>query len=166
MEYLLLGKINKPHGLKGEVKIFSQTDFAKLRYQPGHVVFLFTDNQYVPLAVHSYYHYKDYDVVSFEDHLDISLTNDLLGKNVYIKKIDASLPKNHYHYCDLVNLKIINNHQVIGKVVSVIHAPANDILRCLSNEKKTFDIPFVDEFIQEVNLSKQEIKVKLIDGIL
>ena len=45
MEYLLLGKISKPHGLKGEVKIFSNTDFAKLRYQKGNVVFLLSNNQ-------------------------------------------------------------------------------------------------------------------------
>ena len=166
MEYLLLGKISKPHGLKGEVKIFSNTDFASLRYQKGNVVFLLSDNKYLPLKVHSFYKYKDYDVVSFEEHLDINLINDLLGKNLYIKKSDATLPKNHYHYNDLVNLKVISDNQEVGIVKNVIHAPANDILRCINKENKTFDIPFVNEFILDVNLSKKEIKVKLIEGIL
>ena len=166
MEYLLLGKISKPHGLKGEVKIFSNTDFANLRYQKGNVVFLLSNNEYLPLKVHSFYKYKDYDVVSFEEHLDINLINDLLGKNLYIKKSDATLPKHHYHYSDLVNLKVISESQEIGLVKNVIHAPANDILRCINKENKTFDIPFVNEFILDVNLSKKEIKVKLIEGIL
>ena len=166
MEYLLLGKISKPHGLKGEVKIFSNTDFASLRYQKGNVVFLLSNNEYLPLKVHSFYKYKDYDVVSFEEHLDINLINDLLGKNLYIKKSDATLPNNHYHYADLVNLKVISEGKEVGIVKNVIHAPANDILRCINKENKTFDIPFVDEFILNVNLSKKEIKVKLIEGIL
>lgn len=166
MEYLLLGKISKPHGLKGEVKIFSNTDFASLRYQKGNVVFIFLNNEYKPLTVHSFYKYKEYDVVSFEDYLNINLINDLLGKNLYIKKSDATLPNNHYHYSDLVNLKVISDNQQIGIVKSVIHAPANDILRCETPNHKTFDIPFVNEFIIDVNLSKKEIKVKLIEGIL
>ena len=166
MEYLLLGKINKPHGLKGEVKIFSNTDFASLRYQKGHVVFILINNEYKPFKVHSFYKYKDYDVVSFEDYLNINLINDLLGKNVYVKKSDATLPNNHYHYSDLVNLKVINEEKEIGIVKNVIHAPANDILRCETFNHKTFDIPFVNEFILDVNLSKKEIKVKLIEGIL
>ncbi|MCQ2795173.1 MAG: ribosome maturation factor RimM [Bacilli bacterium] len=166
MEYLLLGKISKPHGLKGEVKIFSNTDFARLRYQKGNVVFLLSDNKYLPLKVYSFYKYKEYDVVSFENHLDINLINDLLGKNLYIKKEDATLPNNHYHYSDLVNLNVISDNKTIGIVKSVIHAPANDILRCETSDHKKFDIPFVSEFIISVNLDKKEIKVKLIEGIL
>ena len=130
------------------------------------MVFLFTNNEYLPLKVHSFYKYKDYDVVSFEDHLDINLVNDLLGKNLYVKKSDATLPNNHYHYSDLVNLKVISDGKEIGIVKNVIHAPANDILRCETNEHKVFDIPFVNEFILSVNLDKKEIKVKLIEGIL
>lgn len=166
MEYLLLGKISKPHGLKGEVKIFSNTDFAHLRYQKGNVVFLLSNNEYIPLKVHSFYKYKEFDVVSFEDHLNINLVNDLLGKNLYIKKEDATLPNNHYHYSDLVNLKVINENKEIGIVKNVIHAPANDILRCETSNHQKFDIPFVNEFIISVNLDKKEIKVKLIEGIL
>ena len=156
MEYLLLGKINKPHGLKGEVKIFSNTDFAKLRYQKGHVVFVLLNGEYVPLEVHSFYKYKDYDVVSFKDRLDINLVNDLLGKNVYVKKTEATLPTNHYHYTDLVNLKVISENQEIGVIKSIIHAPANDIIRCETSDHKTFDIPFVNEFILKVDLVKKE----------
>ncbi|MCQ2795862.1 MAG: ribosome maturation factor RimM [Bacilli bacterium] len=166
MEYLLLGKISKPHGLKGEVKIFSNTDFAHIRYQKGNVVFLLSNNEYIPLKVHSFYKYKEFDVVSFEDRLNINLVNDLLGKNLYIKKEDATLPTNHYHYSDLVNLRVISENKEIGIVKNVIHAPANDILRCETSDHKKFDIPFVNEFIISVNLDKKEIKVKLIEGIL
>lgn len=165
MDYLLIGKISKPHGLNGEVKIYSKTDFASTRYKIGNVVYFFYDNQYKPLIVNSFYHYKEFDIVSFKDYLSINLVTPLLGKDLYIKKIDAILPKNHYHYVDLINLKIINEGKEIGIVKNVLSYPANDILRC-QNKSKTFDIPFVDEYILDVNLEKKEIKVKLIEGIL
>lgn len=166
MEYLKLGKIIKPHGLKGEVKIFSSTDFGSTRYQQGHVVFVLDNGKYIPLKVHSYYKYREYDVVSFEDYLDINKLNNLLGKEVYIDKEHASLPKGYYHYQDLVGLKVIFNKQEIGKVTSILHMPANDILRAKTNDNKTLDIPFVDEFILNVNLDKKEIEVNIIEGML
>lgn len=166
MEYLLLGKIFKPHGLKGEVKVFSNTNFASLRYKKGNVVFILDNNEYKPLIVHSYYSYKNIDVVSFENYLDINKINDLLNKNIYIKKSDAILPDNYYHYSDLINLNIISEDKIIAKVVGVIEYPANVVLKCITNDKKDLIIPFVDEFIIKVDLKNKEIIVKLIEGML
>jgi len=165
MEYLLLGKIVKPHGLKGEVKIFSHTDFASLRYTKDHVVFCFIDNKYKPLTVNSFFKQGMFDVVSFKEYPNIESIKELLGKEVFINKEDALLPKNYYHYSSLVGCNVIDNNKVIGKVIEVIDYPANFVIRCI-NDKKTFDIPFVDEFILNVDINKKEIKVKLIEGIL
>ena len=165
MDYLLLGKITKPHGLKGEVKIFSKTDFASTRYLTGNVVFYFTDNSYKPLTVHNYFKQGIYDVVSFENYLDINLVKNLINKDIYIKKEDAKLPKSYYHFVDLINCDIISENNIVGKVIQVIEYPANIILRCKSKDK-SFDIPFVDEFILNVDIKNKKIAVKLIEGML
>jgi len=165
MEYLLLGKIIKPHGLKGEVKIFSHTDFASSRYKKDHVVFYLDNKEYKPLTVNSFFKYNLFDVVSFKEYPSIESVKELLGKEIFIKKEDASLPKNYYHYSSLIGCNVIENNKVIGKVIEVIDFPANFVIRC-KNDKKKFDIPFVDEFILNVDINKKEIKVKLIEGIL
>lgn len=165
MEYLSLGKIIKPHGLKGEVKVFSTTDFASLRYKKGNVVFYFTNDSYIPLEVTSFKKGNDYDIVSFKDYDNIDKTKELIGKELFIKKIDASLPNNYYHYIDLVNCEIISNNKSIGIVKEVIKYPANYIIRC-KNKDKSFDIPFVDAFIKNVDIKNKRITVELIEGIL
>ena len=43
MEYLTLGKIVKTIGLKGELKVYSSTDFGAKRYLKGNKVFLFNE---------------------------------------------------------------------------------------------------------------------------
>lgn len=166
MAYLLLGKISKPHGLKGEVKVFSHTDFAFLRYQKGKLVYYLDNNEYKPLEINSFFKQGKFDVVSFKGYLDIKLIDPLLNKELYIKKEDAKLPDGYYHYTDLVNCNIMSDNKVIGIVKEVMDFPANYCLRCETPNHQSFDIPFVDEFIQEVNIKDKCIKVKLIEGIL
>jgi len=168
MEYLLLGKVIKPHGLNGEVKIFSKTDFANLRYKKGSVVFYFDNdnNEYKPLTVVSFFKQNNFDVVSFKQYQDIDSISKIINKEIYIKKEDAILPKNHYHFVDLCACKIYENNIEIGNVIEVLSYPANYCLKCINNDKKIFIIPFVDEFILNINLNKKRIDVKLIEGIL
>lgn len=168
MNYLLLGKIVKPHGLKGEVKIFSSTDFAKLRYQKDHVVFVYLNNEYKPLTVDHYFRLSNYDVVAFKEYNDINKINELLNKDIFIKKEDATLPKNYFHYIDLIKSIIIDeNNNEIGIVKAIVDYPANKCLKCIHNKThKEFEIPFVDEFILNIDITKKIIKVKLIEGML
>lgn len=166
MAYLLLGKIVKPHGLNGAVKVFSHTDFPELRYQKGHVVFLFDGKDYLSLTVNTFFKQGNFDVVTFKDYDNIEKINSLLNKELFIKKEDAVLPNNHYHYDDLINCKIINDNQEVGIVKEVLDYPANYCLRCMGKDHKTFDLPFVDEFILKVDIAKKTVKVKLIEGVL
>ena len=43
MEYITLGKIVKTIGLKGEVKVYSSSDFSYDRYEKGNNVTLFNE---------------------------------------------------------------------------------------------------------------------------
>lgn len=166
MEYLLLGKISKPHGLKGEVKIFSHTDFASLRYQAGHVVFYLDNGIYKPLTVRSFYKQTPFDVVAFKEINDINSTKELIGKDIYIRKSDAVLPDNHYHYVDLINCQVYENNKLVGLVKEVLDYPANYCLKCVDSKNKEFVIPFVASFINKVDIANKRIDVKLIEGIL
>ncbi|MCQ2794057.1 MAG: ribosome maturation factor RimM [Bacilli bacterium] len=166
MGYLLLGKISKPKGLKGEVKVFSHTDFAFLRYQTGNTVYYREKDEYHPLVVASFYHYAEFDVVSFKDYQDIKLVNSLIGKELYVKKEDAKLPDGYYHLSDLVGLKVKDNDHIVGEVKAVITLPVHYLLRCESLDHHQFDIPFVEAVILGVNLKAGMITVKLIEGML
>lgn len=166
MEYLLLGKVSKPHGLKGEVKIFSHTDFASLRYKVGHVVFYLENDEYKPITVNSFHKQTPFDIVSFKEFMDIDKVKCLLNKEIYIKKSDATLPKNYYHFSDLINCDIYSEEKKIGTVKEVRDYPANYCLMCIDKKKKEFMIPFVSAFIKKVDIKNKRIDILLIEGIL
>ena len=37
MEYVVVGKVVSTHGIKGDLKIYPLTDFAKIRFKKGKV---------------------------------------------------------------------------------------------------------------------------------
>ncbi len=40
-----VGKIVNTHGIKGEVRVISKTDFAEERYKPGNTLYLFAEGR-------------------------------------------------------------------------------------------------------------------------
>ena len=68
MEYITLGKIVKTIGLKGEVKIYSSSDFSYNRYEKGNNVTLFNEKtkERINCIVKSFRKDKEFDIVSFD----------------------------------------------------------------------------------------------------
>ncbi len=54
MAYICIGKIINTHGIKGEVKIESYSDFDEERYTKGKQVYIHVDEKYLPLTIGSY----------------------------------------------------------------------------------------------------------------
>ncbi len=52
-DYVLVGLITRPHGLRGEVKVRPETDFPERRFGAGATVYARLDGEVVPLVVAS-----------------------------------------------------------------------------------------------------------------
>ncbi|MDU6523850.1 MAG: ribosome maturation factor RimM, partial [Enterococcus sp.] len=71
--YYKVGKIVNTHGIRGEVRVISTTDFTEERYQVGEKLFLFREDQEVlPLTIASYRRHKNFDLLSFEGYPNIN----------------------------------------------------------------------------------------------
>ncbi len=65
-DYVLVGLITRPHGLRGEVKIRPETDFPEQRFAVGATVYARLDGEVVPLVVASSRTQTGLLLVSFE----------------------------------------------------------------------------------------------------
>ena len=63
-----VGKIVNTHGIKGEVRVISRTDFPDERYKKGNSLFLFMPDKDEPieLIVKSHRIHKNFDLLTFE----------------------------------------------------------------------------------------------------
>ena len=65
--------------------------------------------------------------------------------------------KDVYHFLTLKGMKVRFNNEVIGTVIDIENNTKQDLLRIDTGEK-TFLVPFLNEFIKEVNKEENYIE--------
>lgn len=163
-----LGEIVAPYGIKGEVKVLSCTDFAKERYKKGNQVILNNPktNDEVIFNIASYKNIKGMDVISFEGKEDINLVLKYIGYEVLIERNEKLKEKDNYFYSDLLNCQVIYNDEIIGNVINIIDNGIHYLLRIKRTDKKDLLYPFVEKFIEKIDVENKKIYLNPIKGMI
>lgn len=162
INYIEIGKIVNTFGIKGELKITTESDFVDYRYRIGGTIFIKYGKQYIECKVSSMRLIKGCVCITINDLFDINEVVKYIGCFVYADASDKpKLEDGTYMIDDLVGLKVFNQKkELIGRVSDVLIMPRHDILEVENSGKKTL-IPFVDEYILEV--TDEDITVKVLE---
>ena len=167
MEYVLVGKIVSTHGIKGEVKIKSGSDFKDERYKKGAKLYIKKNNNYVELIVNSYRSHKNMDLVSFKGYENINLVLEFMNLDIYaLVDLDEALGEDEFYFSQLIGLNVYVDNKLIGKVLDIVEYPQADYLEILKQDKKKSYVPFLNEFIENVNLEEKRIDIVNMEGLL
>lgn len=108
------------------------------------------------------------EVVNKNDHIIIKLNDNLkeniknyVGRFLVIPEEDLKkLKDREYYIFQLINLDAYDiNGNLLGKVIKYIENPkANDLIIILNKEE--IAVPFIKEFIKEINLKENKIIVQ------
>ena len=156
-EYFLVGSIVNTHGIKGEVKVKSETNLD--RFEKGSILYLKKGNKYITITIDSHRRHKGMELITFNGISDINDVLDYKGCNLYVKHGDEDV----IYYEDLIGKDIVVDNKVEGIVVDIREVPQGIILEC-DCEGKTKFIPYVEAFIKEVK--EDSIIVTPIEGLL
>lgn len=170
---LSIGKIVKPIGIKGEVKVISLSDFPE-RFLKSKSVYLF-DEKAGSFVKNNNMGGFDFEIressvgngffrIGFFGFNMIEDVSALIGSIVMIDEKDRyELKEGSYYYYDLVGLEVFDKGSLIGKVDSVVDYGSGDLFRVV-DEGKEILIPFMKEFVKEIDLKGNRIDVELIEG--
>lgn len=159
--YLCIGKIINTHGIKGELKVQSYTDFPQQRFAKKQTVYVFFNQSYLPFVIASQRQHKGFILMTFEQLNSINDVEQYKNHDLYILESQQHcLPDGQYYWKQLIGLTVMMNGQEIGKVVDIEETNgAQNNLR-ISGLNKNILYPFVDSFIEKVDLEKQYIMIK------
>ncbi|MGM9873983.1 MAG: ribosome maturation factor RimM [Bacilli bacterium] len=167
MEYLKLGSKITAFGLKGGFKIYSSTFFQSIRYQQGNTIYIKKDEQYIPLTVKEYFTKGNFDFIQVEEFTTIEQLSPYLSLDVYCEKDDNLTKEGYYYFSDLKKCYVYDeNNNLLGKVKEVEEFPAQITLRIQRENNKDFFVPFIKQFIISIDINKQQIVIKVIEGML
>jgi 16S rRNA processing protein RimM len=173
-QLIIIGKITKPVGLKGELKVLAITDFPD-RFKKLKDVYLL-DKEETGLLANSYtgdikFRIKDVKVsdsilrISF-DHYDSPEKVTIL-KSCFIcipEKYRYKLPKNQYYFYDLIGCEVYDKGDILGTVKKIENYGSAELISVQTLKGSIILIPFIKEFVKNVDLTKKMISVELIEG--
>ncbi len=168
MEYIAIGRIATTHGLKGELKIDSWSDFDEERYEPGKRVFLEKDGKKDPLIVATFRMHKNCPLVSFRDYQDINLVEGWKGCVLYVEKDDrAELPDGEEYADEVIGMKAVDEDgNILGTVIGFEDSLAQPLLRIQKADGSTFLVPDVPFFVRDIQRKEKTVVIHQEEGLL
>ena len=149
MNKIYIGKIVGTFGIKGELKVYSESDFIDERFKKGNEIILKSNKTEITVKVSSCRIHKNNVLITINELYNINDVEKYISYDIYTLQ-ELELDEDEYYIDDLVGLEVYNDKNVlIGKVIDVISIPSNDILEVEKNGKKVL-IPFINDYIVEI----------------
>ncbi|MCZ7416278.1 MULTISPECIES: ribosome maturation factor RimM [unclassified Streptomyces] len=165
---LVVARIGRAHGIKGEVTVEVRTDEPELRLAPGAV--LATDPAGVgPLTIEHGRVHSGRLLLRFAGVADRSAA-EALRNTLLIAEVDPDeLPDDPEEFYDhqLIDLDVVTRDgEEVGRIAEIAHLPAQDLFVVKRPDGGEVLIPFVAEIVPEIDLEEQRAVIDPPPGLL
>ncbi len=162
--YLMVGKLRRPHGIRGEMQMEVLTDFPE-RLQVG--VQVLVGESHIPLRIRSQRWHNQVLLLAFEGLKTPEAGGEFRNQFVYVLAEDRpSLPEGEYYHHQLLGLTVVNEDgQRLGKLEEILTTGANDVYLVRLDNGSELLLPAIHEVILEINLEQSQMKVHLLPGL-
>jgi len=158
--FLAVGRIRRPHGVKGEMAMDVLTGFPE-RLHPGKMIHL--GETYQPAYIKSVRGHGKSLLVSLRGIDTPEEAGRFRNAMVFITAVDLpQLPEGEYYHHELIGMLVKDEAgQIVGELVDVTETGANDVYEIKTPEGKELLLPAVEDFILEVNPDQKAMIVRL-----
>ncbi|NOZ92997.1 16S rRNA processing protein RimM [bacterium 3DAC] len=157
---VLVGKIVRAHGIKGDVYIHPFSDNPD-RFSAGGSLEL-ADGSRVEITRSSKHATKNL----YRVHLkDVDTRNDaeaLVGQNVYVRESELpELEEDEFYIFQLVGMAVYDlSGNLLGTVKDLLQTGGIDVLRISRvEEKKELLVPFAKEFVKDISVKDKKVVI-------
>ncbi|MER6738053.1 ribosome maturation factor RimM [Streptomyces puniciscabiei] len=165
---LVVARIGRAHGIKGEVTVEVRTDEPELRLAPGAV--LATEPASAgPLTIATGRVHSGRLLLRFEGVADRNAA-EALRNTLLIAEVDPEeLPEGEGEYYDhqLIDLDVVTEDGVeVGRITEISHLPSQDLFIVERPDGSEVMIPFVEEIVTEIDLEEQKAVIAPPPGLI
>jgi 16S rRNA processing protein RimM len=163
-----VGRIGKPHGIRGEVTIEVRTDEPELRFAPGTTLKRESGSD---LIVSDFHWHSGRVLLKFLGVDSRSAAEELRNSILTVERTEDEVPSENDEYYDsnLIGCQVKTlAGEAIGHVIDVLHLPSQEVLvvRTDGDAGTEYLIPFVESIVPTVDVVSKIITVDPPDGLL
>lgn len=165
---LVVGRIIRPHGVRGDLVCEVRTDEPEKRFVAGSV--MRTDPaHHGPLSLTAVRWYQSRLLVTFAEVDDRNAADELRGLLLCVDSevVDDLDDPDEFRDHELVGLEVADESGVVlGRVKRIDHAPAHELIVLNRESGGQAFIPFISQMVPSVDVAAGRIVVDLPEGML
>jgi 16S rRNA processing protein RimM len=167
-DLLLVGRVARAHGNRGQVIVNPETDFPEARFAVGQVLHVGTGERFQPRRIESVRFHQGRPVIALEGVDSMNAAEALAGAELKIAATDvAPLPDGTFYHHDLVGCEVRDRAgRVIGRVTGVEGTMERSRLVVARPKGSDVLIPLVAEICVEVDPASRVIVIDPPEGLL
>lgn len=158
LQYIDAGEIVTTHGIKGEMKVLPWVDAPEVLCEFDRV--RIDGKEY---EIESCRIQKTCNLLKLSGIDTMEDAQAMRGKTVQLYRED--IDDEVIFAAELVGVEVYCNGELLGKIKEVLDYPGNSVYVVKGKGKCEYMIPAVNEFILSTDLEKNEMQVKIIEGM-
>jgi 16S rRNA processing protein RimM len=165
-EFLAVGKLRRPHGIRGEILMTVWTEFPE-RLKPG--VEVFVGENHERLRIEQVRWHRDDMLIMLEGYPSREEAGQLRNKVVMVRTEDLPpLEEGEVYLHQIIGMTVFDDdvELPLGIVSEIIETGANDVYVVRDEHGSEFLLPAIDPVILAIDVRKKLIRVHLLPGLL
>ena len=164
-DLLLIGKVARPHGLKGLLRIVSYADSAETFLRAQEIFLESAQGRAVKYGIVSITPSKRFFLLHLEGLDSLEKAEAYRGGNIYIDKRALHREGDEYFWYEILGLPVfLESGEAIGFIRQILPGSGHDIYVVQEGDKAIL-IPAVHEVIREVDLESRKVVVAEMEGL-
>ena len=162
--FLAVGKLRRPHGVRGEMLMDVLTDFPD-RLQVGKPVFI--GEKRIPLLIRGRRTHHKGMLISFEGYDDPESIGVYRNAIAYVRIEDLPpLPDGEFYHHQILGIRVVTEEgRVLGHLSKILETGANDVYVVGTLSGPDILLPAIESVIRSIDLEKNEMLVYLLPGL-
>jgi 16S rRNA processing protein RimM len=162
--FLIIGRIQKPHSVRGEVRVMPYTDSPE-RFTWLETVYV-GDEDPLPVAVESVRFHGDIILLKLAGYDSREAAQSLRGQWLQVPESEAApLEEGEYYLYQLEGLQVFTDEgEELGELVQVMETGANNVF-VVRGESGELLLPDTNEVVVEIDFENGRMIVHLLPGL-
>ncbi|TRZ38746.1 ribosome maturation factor RimM [Niallia circulans] len=165
-----VGKVVNTHGIRGELRVISRTDFPEERYKVGNSIYFFGEGKKEPseLKVKTQRPHKNFHLLTFEGYDNVNEVEFMKGGTLKVpESFLGELPENEYYFHEIIGCKVETvEGDEIGVISEILTPGANDVWVIKTTKKTEVLIPYIEEVVMKVDVKEKLVVIEPMEGLL
>ncbi len=165
-DLLLVGKVIRPHGLRGLLRITTYSESEDSSLQAGTVFFKTVLGEIRKHAVISLKAHKNVFLMKLKGLESRDKAEEYKSAEILIEKESLAQKDDAYFWHELLGLEVyLEDGKFLGTITQIIPTEGNDIY-VVKNGKREVLIPAVYDVIKEIDLEYKKMTISPNEGLL